>query len=81
MDGLQQKHGLKGLILGREPTGHYGINPANWLANKGKHVVMVKPPPNETRRTEIILPETNRIIKNAPWAVVVFSIGIIPGGG
>jgi transposase len=29
MDGLQQKHRLKGLIIGMEPTGHYGFNLAN----------------------------------------------------
>jgi transposase len=43
MDGLQQKHRLKGLIIGMEPTGHYGFNLANWLADKDKHVVMVNP--------------------------------------
>jgi transposase len=43
MDELQQKHRLKGLIIGMEPTGHYGFNLANWLADKGKHVVMVNP--------------------------------------
>jgi transposase len=43
MDELQQKHRLKGLIIGMEPTGHYGFNLANWLFDKGKHVVMVNP--------------------------------------
>ncbi|WP_147275124.1 IS110 family transposase, partial [Paenibacillus prosopidis] len=43
IDGLQQKHRLKGLIVGMEPTGHYGYNLANWFADKGKSVVMVNP--------------------------------------
>lgn len=29
IDGLKQKHRLKGLIIGMEPTGHYGFNLAN----------------------------------------------------
>ncbi|KRE44248.1 hypothetical protein ASG85_32915 [Paenibacillus sp. Soil724D2] len=32
----------KNVIIGMEPTGHYGYNLANWLADKGKDVVMVK---------------------------------------
>ena len=43
IEGLQQKHRLKGLIIGMEPTGHYGFNLANWLTDKGKNVVMVNP--------------------------------------
>jgi transposase len=43
IDGISQKHCLKGLIIGMEPTGHYGYNLANWLADKGKNVVMVNP--------------------------------------
>ncbi|MCZ8514321.1 transposase [Paenibacillus filicis] len=34
---------LKNVIIGMEPTGHYGYNLANWLADKGKDVVMVNP--------------------------------------
>ena len=34
---------IKELIIGMEPTGHYGYNLANWLADKGKNVVMVNP--------------------------------------
>ncbi|MCZ8516626.1 transposase [Paenibacillus filicis] len=40
---IQQKHHLKNVIIGMEPTGHYGYNLANWLADKGKEVVMVNP--------------------------------------
>ncbi|MGO4697861.1 IS110 family transposase [Paenibacillus sp. 2TAB26] len=43
MTELQQKHRLKKLIIGMEPTGHYWFNLANWLADKGLHVVMVNP--------------------------------------
>jgi transposase len=43
VEDLQQKYQLKNLIIGMEPTGHYGFNLANWLADKGKHVVMVNP--------------------------------------
>ncbi|MDQ0887993.1 transposase [Paenibacillus sp. V4I9] len=43
IDGLKQKHRLQGLIIGMEPTGHYGSNLANWLADKGINVVMVNP--------------------------------------
>ncbi|WP_314592122.1 IS110 family transposase [Paenibacillus terrigena] len=43
MSELQQKHRLKKLIIGMEPTGHYWFNLANWLADKGLHVVMVNP--------------------------------------
>jgi transposase len=43
MDELQQKHRLKTVIIGMEPTGHYWWNLANWLANKGLNVVMVNP--------------------------------------
>lgn len=40
---LLQKHRLKNVIIGMEPTGHYGYNLANWLDDKGKEVVMVNP--------------------------------------
>lgn len=40
---IGQKHHLKNVIIGMEPTGHYGYNLANWLADKGKDVVMVNP--------------------------------------
>ncbi|SDO37271.1 Transposase [Paenibacillus sp. yr247] len=43
IDGLKQKHRLQGLIIDMEPTGHYGSNLANWLADKGINVVMVNP--------------------------------------
>jgi transposase len=43
IDEIRQKHRLKGLIIGMEPTGHYGYNLANWLAGKGNSVVMVNP--------------------------------------
>jgi transposase len=43
MDELQQKHRLKTVIIGMEPTGHYWWNLANWLANKGLNVVLVNP--------------------------------------
>jgi transposase len=45
IDEIRQKHRLKGLIIGMEPTGHYGYNLANWLTGKGKgkSVVMVNP--------------------------------------
>ncbi|MGF7036499.1 transposase [Paenibacillus mucilaginosus] len=40
---LQQKHRLKGFIVGMEPTGHYWYNLANWLVDLGIHVVLVNP--------------------------------------
>lgn len=43
MTELLQKHRLKRLIIGMEPTGHYWFNLANWLSDKGIHVVMVNP--------------------------------------
>lgn len=43
IDGIQQKNSLKGLIIGMEPTAHYGLNLANWLSDKGVKVVMVNP--------------------------------------
>ncbi len=43
IDGLQQKHRLKSLIIGMEPTGHYWYNLANWLDDKGINVVLVNP--------------------------------------
>ncbi|QYR22287.1 IS110 family transposase [Paenibacillus sp. sptzw28] len=43
LDALQQKHRLKSLIIGMEPTGHYWTNLANWLAQKGVNVVLVNP--------------------------------------
>lgn len=43
MNELQQKHQLKTLIIGMEPTGHYWFNLANWLSDKGINVVMVNP--------------------------------------
>ncbi|WP_223285098.1 IS110 family transposase [Paenibacillus sp. PL91] len=43
MKELQQKHRLKKLIIGMEPTGHYWFNLANWLADKELHVIMVNP--------------------------------------
>ncbi|WP_364147804.1 IS110 family transposase [Paenibacillus sp. LPE1-1-1.1] len=43
MTELQQKHRIKKLIIGMEPTGHYWFNLANWLADKELHVVMVNP--------------------------------------
>jgi hypothetical protein len=43
LDALQQKHRLKSLIIGMEPTGHYWTNLANWLARKGVNVVLVNP--------------------------------------
>lgn len=43
MDGLLQKHRLKSLIIGMEPTGHYWWNLANWLTKKDIQVVLVNP--------------------------------------
>jgi transposase len=43
VEGIGQKNSLKGLIIGMEPTGHYGLNLANWLSDKGLSVVMVNP--------------------------------------
>ncbi|MDQ0899158.1 IS110 family transposase [Paenibacillus sp. V4I7] len=43
MAELQQKHQLKTLIIGMEPTGHYWFNLANWLSDKEINVVMVNP--------------------------------------
>ncbi|MFD0696541.1 transposase, partial [Paenibacillus sp. GCM10027628] len=43
VEGLQQKHRLKSVIFGMEPTGHYWWNLANWLTNKGYNVVQVNP--------------------------------------
>ncbi|ACT03204.1 IS110 family transposase [Paenibacillus sp. JDR-2] len=43
MTELLQKQRLKRLIIGMEPTGHYWFNLANWLSDKGLHVVMVNP--------------------------------------
>ena len=43
MNGLQQKHRLKNLIIGMEPTGHYWFNLANWLLDLGINVVLVNP--------------------------------------
>lgn len=43
MTELQQKHRLKKLIIGMEPTGHYWFNLANWLADRKLHAVMVNP--------------------------------------
>jgi transposase len=43
VEGIQQKNSLNGLIIGMEPTGHYGLNLANWLSDKGISVVMVNP--------------------------------------
>jgi transposase len=43
MEGLLQKHGLKSIIIGMEPTGHYWYNLANWLVDQGVHVVLVNP--------------------------------------
>ncbi|WP_139305749.1 transposase [Paenibacillus sp. GP183] len=34
MDELQQKHRLKTVIIGMEPTGHYWWNLANWLEQR-----------------------------------------------
>lgn len=43
MEGLQQKHRLKSIIIGMEPTGHYWYSLANWLVEKGLNVVLVNP--------------------------------------
>ncbi|MDQ0111241.1 IS110 family transposase [Paenibacillus harenae] len=43
MEGFQQKHRLKSVIIGMEPTGHYWWNLANWLTHKGLLVVLVNP--------------------------------------
>jgi transposase len=43
VEDLQRKYELKNLIIGMEPTGHYGFNLANWLSDKGINVVMVNP--------------------------------------
>lgn len=43
MEGLLQKHRLKNIIIGMEPTGHYWYSLANWLVEKGLNVVLVNP--------------------------------------
>lgn len=43
VQGLHEKHRLKDVIIGMEPTGHYWWNLANWLSNKGIRVVLVNP--------------------------------------
>lgn len=50
IDGLQQKHRLKGLIIGMEPTGHYWQNLANWLVKQ--HIVVVLVNPATTKRNK-----------------------------
>jgi transposase len=41
--GLQKKHRLNNTIIGLEPTGHYWFNLANWLIDRGIHIVLVNP--------------------------------------
>ncbi|WP_409342560.1 IS110 family transposase [Paenibacillus sp. MBLB4367] len=43
IDALQQKHRLKNILIGMEPTGHYWYSLANWLVEKGVNVVLVNP--------------------------------------
>lgn len=43
MEELLQKHQLKSIIVGMEPTGHYWYNLANWLVAEGVYVVWVNP--------------------------------------
>ncbi|MGR2782621.1 IS110 family transposase [Bacillus subtilis] len=40
---LADKHDRPNIIIGTEPTGHYGMNLAYYLKNKGIHVVGVNP--------------------------------------
>ncbi|KRE37314.1 IS110 family transposase [Paenibacillus sp. Soil522] len=43
IEGLLRKNRLNSIIIGMEPTGHYWYNLANWLVDKGVHVVLVNP--------------------------------------
>jgi transposase len=40
---LQQQNGFSSVIFGLEPTGHYWLNLADWLAAQGSEVVLANP--------------------------------------
>ncbi|WP_235560955.1 IS110 family transposase [Bacillus sp. FJAT-28004] len=71
MTGLQQKNRLKRLIIGMEPTGHYWFNLANWLSDKGLHVVMVKPATTKRNKEN----RDNSPSKNDPKDALVIANG------
>lgn len=58
--GIGQKNSLKGLIIGMEPTGQYGLHLANWLSDKGISVVKVNPATTKRNKEEL-----NKIIATA----------------
>jgi transposase len=54
---LLKSYKLSKIIVGMEPTGHYWLSLARWLADKGIEAVLVNPGPlsiNRTHRTEKI---------------------------
>jgi transposase len=52
VEGIGQKNSLKGLIIGMEPTGHYGLNLANWLSDKGNKRGHGEPGYHQTKQGE-----------------------------
>ncbi|WP_435162984.1 IS110 family transposase [Paenibacillus glycanilyticus] len=75
MAELQQKHGLKELIIGMEPTGHYWFNLANWLSDKGVHVVMVNPATTKRNKEN----RDNSPSKNDPKDALVIADSVSRG--
>ena len=43
IERLQNQHSLDRIIIGMEPTGHYWLNLAYWLVEKGMETVVVNP--------------------------------------
>nr|WP_244280060.1 IS110 family transposase [Paenibacillus alginolyticus] len=58
IDEIRQKHRLKGLIIGMEPTGHYGYNLAKLACRQGQERCHGESGHHQTKtkRTGIILP-------------------------
>ncbi|WP_214626561.1 IS110 family transposase [Paenibacillus agaridevorans] len=72
---LQQKHRLNELIIGMEPTGHYWFNLANWLLDKGLHVVMVNPATTKRNKEN----RDNSPSKNDPKDALVIADAVSRG--
>jgi transposase len=75
MNELQQKYRLKKLIIGMEPTGHYWFNLANWLSDKGLHVVMVNPATTKRNKEN----RDNSPSKNDPKDALVIADAVSRG--
>ncbi|MFC0392098.1 transposase, partial [Paenibacillus mendelii] len=72
---LQQKYRFKKLIIGMEPTGHYWFNLANWLSDKGLHVVMVNPATTKRNKEN----RDNSPSKNDPKDALVIADSVSRG--